>query len=120
MSFSIKPMPVHAMIISTLHHDFDTVHEIASYVQDLRVELDRVTQPATFITVVDEVEVGSGDVINLLDMLTQGETAVLGHPNVKSIIVVTTNDLITFDEAKPGKLPVTVTRTLADAVAQAT
>jgi hypothetical protein len=125
MSFSIKAMPVHAIIVAALHHDFDPAHETAAYVQDLRTQRDHIPRPAAVITVIDEVEVGFRDVEALLRRLIQDEMAVLGHPNLKSMIVVTTNDLITFGAWSPGQgeagnLPVMVARTLADAVAQAT
>lgn len=119
MSFSIKPLPVHAIILSTLHRDFDPIGEMVSYVQHLRSELDHAPQPTTFIAMVDEVEVGSGGVMTYLAGLTRGERAVVGHPNVRSIIVVTTNDLISYEAEKVEWLPVTVTRTLAEAIAQA-
>lgn len=123
MSFSIKAMPAHAIIVATLHHDFDPVGEMAAYIQDLRTQLDHMPRPAVFITVIDEVEVGFRDVEGLLGRLNQGEMAVFGHPNLKSMIVVTTNELIAFgarSSGLAGKLPMMAAHTLADAVAQAT
>jgi hypothetical protein len=125
MSFSIKAMPAHAIIVATLHHNFDPGRDTAAYVQDLRTQLDHMPRPAVFITIIDEVEIGLPDVEGLLGSLIQGEMAVLGHPNLKSMIVVTTNETVAFGAKLPrqgevGKLPVMVARTLADAVAQAT
>ena len=125
MSFSIKAMPAHAIIVATLHHDFDPARDTAAYVRDLRTRLDHMPRPAAFITVIDEVEIGLPDVEDLLGSLIRGKMAVLGHPNLKLMIVVTTNEAIAFGakssgQSVVGELPVMVTRTLADAVAQAT
>ena len=119
MSFSIKPLPIHAIIISTPHRDFDAGREMASFIRDLLGELDRAARPATFITVIDELDSGSGNLCGYLAGLTRGERAVASHPNVKSMIVVTTNEQIVQQAEEIVQLPLMVTRTLADAVAQA-
>jgi len=119
MSFSIKPLPIHAIIISTPHRDFDPKLEMASYIQVLRAELDRVSRPATFITLMDELAASYGDVTTYLAGLTRGEMAVASHPNIKSIIVVTSDERIALQAGETERPLLTVTQTLAEAVAYA-
>jgi hypothetical protein len=70
---------------------------------------------------VDLVSAGFGDLVSGLGLLTQGKLAVLSHPNIKEIIVVTTKDLFSLGakalgQSQYGGLRVSVTRTLDEAL----
>ncbi len=117
MSFSIKPMPAHSIIIATLYSDFDPQQEVSACIRDLKDYLDSMPQPACLITMIGGLGVGSGDIASLLSHLTQDDATLADHPRLRKVIVVADDD----SPASTGccGLPATVARTLQEAVALA-
>ena len=124
MSFSIEVRPEEHLVIAVMNADFSVQHELASYAEDLKNKLDALTEPVVQITDVDAVAGGFGDLVSGLGLLTQGKLAVLRHPNIRAIIVVTTKDLYALgakalNQNQYGGLQVSVVKTMEEAVEKA-
>lgn len=121
MSYSIEVRPEEHLIICVMNQDFSVQHELSGYAEDLKGKLDAMSEPVIQITDVDAVPGSFGDLVSGLGLLTQGKLAVLNHPNIKLIIVVTTKDLFAFGakalkQSQYGGLQVTVAKTLDEAI----
>jgi hypothetical protein len=121
MSYSIETRPEELIVIATFNADFNVQKETASYADELKNKLEQMPGPSSLITHVDLVSAGFGDLVSGLGLLTQGKLAVLSHPNIKEIIVVTTKDLFSLGakalgQSQYGGLRVSVARTLEEAI----
>jgi hypothetical protein len=121
VSYSIEVRPDDLVIIAVMHEDFSTQNELPAYAEELKNKLDQLPQPSILITDLDVVSASFGDIVTGLGMLTQGKLAVLGHPNILEIVVVTTKDLYTLSakalgQAQYGARRVTVAKTLEEAL----
>jgi hypothetical protein len=121
VSYSIESRPDDLVIIAIMNEDFSTQHELPGYAEELKNKLDQLPQPSALITDLNSVSASFGDIVTGLSMLTKGELAVLGHPNIRENIVVTTKDLYSLSakalgQAQYGARRVTVAKTLEEAL----
>ena len=123
MPYTIEVRSKDSMIIAIMDKGFNPGQDLEGYVQELKTQLDQLSQPVVLITDVTDASAGFGDVVAGLGLLTQGKLAVLGHPNISHIIVVTTNNLYAMGakalgQPQYGSLHVSVASTLEEAIEQ--
>jgi hypothetical protein len=124
MSFRVELLAGEPILLVTVPEDFDVKTDLPLAIEKIREILDGVEEPVYHTHDVHSFQMSFDDMMAAMRLLTQGEMAILSHPNIREILVAA-GDTMTRMAAKAlalvpyGGLPVEVFGTPDEALAYA-
>ncbi len=124
MSFRVELLAGEPILLVTVPEDFDVKNELPAAIERIREILDDSEEPVYYATDVHPFQMSFDDMMAALRLLTQGEMAVLRHPNIRAVLV-TAGDTMVRMAAKAlalvpyGGLSVKIFGTLDEVLAHA-
>lgn len=94
MPYHIEAHPDQSIIVGSAGAGFDIGEEIEQYLSELKSLLDQMPGPVVYIADARALSMDFGDITGSMGMLTRGDLAVMRHPNLRAVVVITDNALI--------------------------
>jgi hypothetical protein len=124
MSFRVERLAGEPILLVTVPEDFDVKNDLPAAIKQIREILDGSEEPVYHTHDVHPFQMSFDDMMAAMRLLTQGEMAILRHPNIREVLVAADDTMIRA-AAKAlalvpyGGLPVRVFETLDEALAYA-
>src|SRR5687768_114388 len=111
MAFEFAMLPGQPIMLTKFHPDFSLNDDIPVLLGLMTRALDAAPARVTIVANFLAIQVKFSDMVYALGIVTKGETAVLHHPCVRKLVLVTTSDTIRFggyalQQEQYGSIPV--------------
>lgn len=94
MSFRIRKLYEESIILGTTLESFDLTIDIYPCLYAMCTQLEAVETPVYLIGDIRNLKPSFGDVLNGFAMASQGNVAILQHPNLLELVIVSQSDFL--------------------------
>ncbi len=94
VGYECKLLPGEPIMLTTIYEGFDARRDTANIAQDMLDILDAAPEPVYMLDDLLHMKVSFSDLVTMLAQSTRGNTNVVGHRNVRKVVLVTENDII--------------------------
>lgn len=103
MSYRIEWVPEDSIVLLKLSSEWH-IDVMPESNQALAVVMNQTNQSFTLLMDVLDINIGFGDLVQGMSLVTKGESAPFTHPNIKQIIVVTKSGMISMAAKALGQV----------------
>jgi hypothetical protein len=96
MAFEFAMQPGEPVMLVKLQPDFDVQHDTPVLLDLMRRALDAAPDRVTIVANILRISIKFSDMVYALGIVTKGDTAILHHPCIRKLVLVTTSDTIRF------------------------
>ena len=96
IAFSMRKLPNESIVFCTVHRGWQTRRDLGSLVTELFDLLQRVKYPTYLIIDLRETVLQPDDVLLIAGTTTRGQYAILNHINLRTLILISTDPLISL------------------------
>lgn len=94
MSFNIRKLYEEPIILGTALQSFDLTIDVYPCLYAVCTQLEAVEEPVYLIGDVRNLKPSFGDILNGFAMASQGNVAILQHPNLLELVIVSPSNLL--------------------------
>ena len=121
MSYEMRLLADDSILLTTFHADFSVAAEAPQLMAEMKQVLDAAPGPLTMLDDLLSLKMSFGDMVSGLAMATRGDFAMARHPNVRKLVIVSTNDLLrlggnALKQAQYGGVQTDIYPTLEEAI----
>jgi hypothetical protein len=102
MSFRIRKLYEEPIILGTSLESFDLTIDIYPCLYAVCTQLEAVEEPVYLIGDVRNLKPSFGDILNGFAMASQGNVAILQHPNLLELVIISESDFVKTSLHKVG------------------
>src|SRR5690349_12059843 len=96
MAFEFAMLPGKSVMLVKLQPDFDVQNDTPVLIELMKRALNDAPDRVTIVANLLSISIKFSDMVYALGVLTKGDTAVLHHPCMRSLSLITTSDTIRF------------------------
>ncbi len=122
LGFECKLLPQEPILLTTFSENFNPREDTPRIAQEMKSILDASSEPIYMVDDLLRLKMSFSDLVSMMAAATRGDTGVVLHPNVRQIVLVSTNDVVRLGSAAlkqaqyGGKSTVSVHPTLEEAL----
>jgi hypothetical protein len=120
-AFKVEKLPGEPIMVSTLFETWSVANDISATVDQLVAHLDAADEPLYYISRFSGLKLNLQDLIVASNQAARGSSALLHHPNLRELLLVTDFKLFELaakglDSEVFGNVPVSVFKTPEEAL----
>jgi hypothetical protein len=104
MSYTVKKLPGEPILLNVVGKAYDIGRDAPAACQELFDLLEALDAPVFLVVDARELKANFGDVVVGLGATTREGVAVLKHPNIREIVLVTTSGLVSMGVKALGQV----------------
>lgn len=94
MGYELKLMEEDSILLTVFDSSFDVGGDGQKLMSEMKHYLDNASSPLYMLDDFLNMKMSFGDLVSALSMATRGDIAIMKHPNVRKLVIVSTNELL--------------------------